>query len=250
MHDQLADRDCRGLQTVASTSTPAVIIWNGRVRIDPNCFSALPSPHLVGRRGESNDSGRHLNGQKMVIASSSESPNGHPMKQQTSEGTSASANKDSFEVRPNKPVQIVVVEDNAGDVDLLRQALADQQIAYHLHVLEDGRKALSFFEGIINEGRELPSFIILDLNLPAVHGLTILERIRGVPRLQSIPVAILTSSTLPEERNRATAAGVEAYWRKPHSLDELEALGQSLTTFFKQYNILEPSGRAQKDAGV
>lgn len=175
--------------------------------------------------------------QKMVIASHSfdSQADGRPSKQQTSEGTSA--RKDSFEVRPNRPVRIVVVEDNAGDVDLLRQALADQQIAYHLLVLEDGRKALSFFEGIINEGRELPSFIILDLNLPAVHGLTILERIRGIPRLKSIPVAILTSSTLPDERKRATAAGVEAYWSKPHSLDELEALGQSLAKFFRQYNI-------------
>ena len=173
----------------------------------------------------------------MVIASHNfnSQADGRPSKQQTSEGTSA--RKDSFEVRPNGPVQIVVVEDNAGDVDLLRKALADQQIAYHLLVLEDGRKALSFFEGIINEGRELPSFIILDLNLPAVDGLTILERIRGVPRLKSIPVVILTSSTLPDERKRATAAGVEAYWSKPHSLDELEALGQSLAKFFRQYNI-------------
>jgi CheY-like chemotaxis protein len=161
--------------------------------------------------------------------------NCRPNGQQAAEGTSPQ--EDHSGIQPSRPIQIVVVEDNAGDVDLLRQALADQHIAYHLLVLEDGRKALAFFEGVIQEGRELPSFIILDLNLPAVSGIHILEKIRLVPRLRAIPVAILTSSTLPEERDRAAAAGVEAYWNKPHSLDELESLGVSLSNFFRRYNI-------------
>jgi CheY-like chemotaxis protein len=173
----------------------------------------------------------------MVIASHSfdSQVNGRPIPQQSPER--ASTREDRFETSPRRPIQIVVVEDNAGDVDLLRQALADQQIAYHLLVLEDGRKALSFFEGVVNEGRELPGFIILDLNLPAVGGLSVLEKIRRIPCLKSIPVAILTSSTLPEERARATAAGVEAYWSKPHSLDELELLGLSLSKFFRQHGV-------------
>lgn len=224
------------LDTVMAAAT--VIIWE-KSRRRPELFSVLPKPHFAGECGCGTTRGHNSNRVEIMFIASQNSGcqvSGRSRMQQPWEMTSSG--EDHFDARPNRPVQIVIVEDNPGDVDLLRQALSDQQIAYHLLVLEDGRKALSFFEGVVREGRELPSFIILDLNLPAISGLSILERIRGVPCLNGIPVAILTSSTLPEERDRARAVGVDAYWSKPHSLDELDSLGRSLSNFFHQYNII------------
>lgn len=93
------------------------------------------------------------------------------------------------------PIDILLVEDNAGDVELIREALGDMGVHPVLHVAPDGLEAMTFLR---REGRHAaaprPALILLDLNLPKRDGREVLEDLRQDPHLGSIPLVVLTSS--------------------------------------------------------
>src|ERR1700722_6747250 len=106
----------------------------------------------------------------------------------------------SVEVRRNRPC-ILLVEDNPGDVDLLRLAFNSAELDCELTVLDDGGEALAF---VRQEGKYaavlMPDLAILDLNIPKNDGLEILEAMRENPTFAELPVAVLSSSSSPRER--------------------------------------------------
>ncbi len=114
---------------------------------------------------------------------------------------------------------ILLVEDNASDIDLTRRALGKSRISNELVVIEDGKEAIDYLFGL--EGyaerdiKELPALVLLDLKLPKVDGLEVLRRIRGNELTRRLPVVILTTSK--EERDIATSydLGVNSYIQKP-----------------------------------
>jgi CheY-like chemotaxis protein len=121
--------------------------------------------------------------------------------------------------------RIIIVEDNPGDVVLLRTAL-DESIADHqTTVIADGEEAITFISSFSPDDAERPCLFIVDLNLPRRDGLEVLRAIRMVPALRETAVAILTTSDSPIERREAQAIGVEAYLRKPLTFDAFMALG-------------------------
>ena len=128
---------------------------------------------------------------------------------------------------------ILLVEDNAGDVALVRQALKLHSVDCELVVQTDGEKAVHFIDEVDSGGASCPGLIILDLNLPKRPGRDVLKRIRESPRCGGAHVIILSSSDATQDRVEATALGADRYIRKPSKLDDFMQIGavvQSLLT--------------------
>ena len=115
--------------------------------------------------------------------------------------------------------KILLVEDNADDAELTRLALDRHQLSSRVVHLTDGAQAIDYLFGGGSEASEL-SFIILDLKLPKVDGIQVLERIKGDPRTRSIPVVILSSSNQERDISRSFETGVNSYVVKPVQLDD------------------------------
>jgi CheY-like chemotaxis protein len=114
-----------------------------------------------------------------------------------------------------EPVRhIFVIEDNAGDVLLIRQILQQQQIPIRIHVARDGAQAMF----MLAEGRFQPDLILLDLNLPKVSGNWFLARSKPVA-----PVVVFSSSSNPADIQESTELGAKEFVRKPIDLEEYAA---------------------------
>ena len=121
---------------------------------------------------------------------------------------------------------ILLVEDNPDDVELTRRAFAKNHIANEVVVLNDGAAACDF---LFNDrgGRGFPQVILLDLKLPKLSGLEVLERVRNNPETRLIPTVILTSSKQEEDLLEGYRLGVNSYVRKPVDFNEfVEAVRQ------------------------
>ena len=122
---------------------------------------------------------------------------------------------------------ILLVEDNADDVELTRRAFAKNHIANEIVVLADGAQACDFLFAGGRDGRALPQVILLDLKLPKISGLEVLERIRASVETCFIPTVILTSSKQEEDLLEGYRLGVNSYVRKPVDFNEfVEAVRQ------------------------
>ena len=118
-----------------------------------------------------------------------------------------------------KPRSIVLVEDNPQDEMLTLRALRKANLANHVQVVRDGQQALDYLlrEGEFADrpGTEQPAVILLDLNLPRVSGLDVLERLRADPRTRLVPIVILTSSDEERDRLGCYESGANSFVRKP-----------------------------------
>src|SRR3954466_13377026 len=98
-------------------------------------------------------------------------------------------------MRGDRPVEILLVEDNPGDVRLTQEALKDGDIPHHLNVVHDGEEALMFLRGQAPfTGVPRPDLVLLDLNLPKKDGRQVLEDVKNDPKLKEIPIVVLTTS--------------------------------------------------------
>ena len=109
-------------------------------------------------------------------------------------------------------IDVLLIEDNAGDAMLIRQALYDSPLPVRLHIARDGEQALF----MLTDPPIQPDLIILDLNIPKITGTALLERWR----IGLIPVVVLSSTTNPAEKARALALGAREFHSKPSDLDE------------------------------
>jgi two-component system response regulator len=114
---------------------------------------------------------------------------------------------------------ILLVEDNPDDEALTMRALKQSKLANEIVVTRDGSEALDFlFGSAAYEGRDvsyMPTVILLDLKLPKVSGLEVLQRLREDPRTKLIPVVVLTSSSEDEDMMQSYQLGANSYVRKP-----------------------------------
>ncbi|RQG91780.1 response regulator [Natrarchaeobius chitinivorans] len=135
----------------------------------------------------------------------------------------------------NSPFDILLVEDNHGDVRLLREAMRRVEFDQKIRVVTDGREALDFVHqrGEYTDAPP-PDLILLDLNLPQVNGIDVLCELDDDVDLSCIPVIILTSSQADEDIRQAYECGANAYLTKPVDPDEFIELVQSLRDFWLQ----------------
>lgn len=133
----------------------------------------------------------------------------------------------------SRAVEILLVEDNPGDVLLTREALAEGKVRNHLHVAADGVQAMAFLrrEGEF-DGAPRPDIILLDLNLPRKAGREVLAEIREDPQFAALPVAIITSSPAEEQVLAAYNTGVNCYINKPIDLAQFMKLVRSIEDFW------------------
>ena len=120
--------------------------------------------------------------------------------------------------------EILLVEDNPDDVELTRIAFAEAKIANDLVVMRDGAEALDylFARGAYSDRDpdDLPSIILLDLNLPKVDGREVLQAIRANEATRTLPVVVLTTSAEPFDVEASYALGVNSYIQKPVNFEQ------------------------------
>lgn len=125
-------------------------------------------------------------------------------------------------VPANKQFDILLVEDNPGDVRLIREILSDSQYTKQLHVAYDGEQAINCVMGRDKTlGHIVPDLVLLDLNLPKRDGLEVLDVIRGEERFDDMPVIILTSSEALADMQESYRLRANAYITKPVDFNQL-----------------------------
>ena len=137
-------------------------------------------------------------------------------------------------MRPSPQViDVLLVEDDPGDVLMTREAFEDNKVANRLSVVSDGVTALEFLR---KEGQyaqaPTPDLILLDLNLPRKGGREVLEEVKGDPALRHIPVVILTSSQAEQDIARAYDLHANCYISKPVDLDQFITVVRSIEDFW------------------
>ena len=144
---------------------------------------------------------------------------------------------------PRQPVEILLVEDNLGDVRLLEEALKEGGFGgCRLSVVSDGEQALAFLHHEKSyENSPRPTFILLDLNLPRKNGQEVLAEIKQDEHLRQIPVFILSTSTRSEDINQAYDLHANCYIAKPGNLTGLIEVGKIIESFWLR-TVLLPSG--------
>ncbi|MEK6544621.1 MAG: response regulator [Elusimicrobiota bacterium] len=116
----------------------------------------------------------------------------------------------------SRTIHVLLIEDDAGDVELAKDVLTEVNPAISLHVAKDGTEGLAFLrrEGVYS-GSPAPSLVILDLNLPKKDGREVLMEVKGDRNLRHIPVVILTTSDASTDIERCYDIGCSGYVKKP-----------------------------------
>lgn len=127
---------------------------------------------------------------------------------------------------PVAALNLLLVEDSPADVYLVREAMEAEGVPFRMQVADDGELAMEMLQRVEAEAAAPPDVLLLDLNVPRLDGMQILERIRRSPQCSGIPVVVISSSDSPADRRRALALGATHYFRKPSTLDEFMQLGR------------------------
>src|SRR5579863_9185205 len=126
-----------------------------------------------------------------------------------------------------KPVEILLVEDNAGDVRLMQEALKECHVTSHLSVVRTGEQALAFLSQSGDYQQcPRPALILLDFNLPRKSGREVLAAIKQDDTLRGIPVIVLSSSTRSSDISRAYDLHANCFIPKPADLEQLMQIGR------------------------
>jgi CheY-like chemotaxis protein len=132
-----------------------------------------------------------------------------------------------------RQIEILLVEDDPGDVMMTREAFQDYKLHNELHVVSDGAEAMAFLrqEGEYAD-RPRPDLVLLDLNLPRMDGRQVLEAIKSDPELASIPVVVLTTSENEDDVLRSYSLHANAYVTKPVDFQRFIEVVRQIDDFF------------------
>jgi len=142
-----------------------------------------------------------------------------------------------------RAIDILMVEDNPGDVRLTQEGLKDGKVLNNLHVVGNGVEAMAFLR---QEGKYAdaprPDVILLDLNMPRMNGREVLAEIKGDEKLRRIPVVILTVSKAEEDILKSYDLNANCYITKPLDLDQFMKVVKSIEEFWLTIVTLPPNG--------
>jgi chemotaxis family two-component system response regulator Rcp1 len=141
-----------------------------------------------------------------------------------------------------RSIEVLLVEDNPGDVRLMREAFWEVDVRHCLHTVSDGVEAVDFLrrrEDYAHAPR--PDLIVLDLNLPRKDGREVLAEIKHDPKLKHIPVVVLSSSTSDDDVSRAYDLHANCYVGKPVDFDEFVRVVRSIESFWFETARLAPA---------
>jgi len=140
-----------------------------------------------------------------------------------------------------RPIEILLVEDNPGDVRLTKEALADAKVANHLGVASDGVEALDYLRKVGKyHDVTRPDLILLDLNLPKKDGRQVLDEIKADESLRRIPVVVITSSEAEQDIVRSYDLHANCYVSKPLDLSRFISVVKSVENFWMTIVKLPP----------
>ncbi len=133
---------------------------------------------------------------------------------------------------------MLLVEDDPNDIELIKLALEDYHFVNEMDIVEDGEQALQYFFGIGENAlrRQLPQFVLLDLKLPKINGIQVLEAIRSDPRTQNIVVTVMTSSAEDKDLEACYNLGVNSYIIKPFDSEEFREIAQKVASYWMILN--------------
>jgi CheY-like chemotaxis protein len=139
---------------------------------------------------------------------------------------------------------ILLVEDNPADVKITQRALRDGGLPVELLVVRDGQEAVEY---LLHQGQHdgdpawrVPDLILLDINLPRLNGLQVLQRIRATPALRATPVVVLTTSRRQEDVHQMYAAGANTYIEKPQDFNRFVQVLQTIQRYWLETALLPP----------
>jgi two-component system response regulator len=137
---------------------------------------------------------------------------------------------------------ILLVEDNADDVELTLRAFRGSSITPDIRVARDGHEALTALFGPAGAAGVpmLPALVLLDLKLPGIDGFDVLRKIRANTRTRLLPVVILTSSTEPSDLATGYGLGANSYVRKPGTFGDLINAAHQIATYWLRLNEVAP----------
>lgn len=141
---------------------------------------------------------------------------------------------------PDNVVEILLVEDNPDDIELALSALRKDRLANNVHVVRDGASALEFLFGSLEpdqaQSAHTPRIILLDLKLPKVDGLEVLQRVKQDARTRHIPVIVMTSSREERDVFESYALGVNSYIVKPLDFGQFRDVVKQLGLYWLVIN--------------
>ncbi len=141
-----------------------------------------------------------------------------------------------------QPIEVLLVEDDPGDVQLTKEAFEEHKVRNRLTVVSDGVDALAYLrrDPSVYPDAVRPDLILLDLNLPRRDGREVLEEIKGDEHLRRIPVVVLTTSAADEDIVRSYNLHANAYVTKPVDFDRFIAVVRQIDEFFVSVVKLPP----------
>lgn len=146
-----------------------------------------------------------------------------------------------------KLAEILLIEDNEGDIILAREAFADAKFRNNLHIARDGAEALNFLHKRGEfENAATPDIVLLDLNLPKVHGKDVLSEIKSDPDLKHIPVVVLTSSEADKDVLDSYELNANCYIVKPIDAVKFINVIQNIESFWVEVVCLPTHHKSRR----
>jgi two-component system cell cycle response regulator DivK len=132
---------------------------------------------------------------------------------------------------PRTPLTILLVEDNPVDAAIIRRVLDTHDFLYYLRIMEDGERALRFFEQLAQEEHGIPpDILLLDLTLPQVSGQELLQRVKAIPACRHMRIVVVTAYNYLTTQQEARQLGADAFFTKPTTFPAFMQLGDLIKT--------------------
>ena len=129
-----------------------------------------------------------------------------------------------YQILPTAIMRILLIEDDLDDIELLQEALRSGGVLYEMEIINDGSDAVNY----LRDNEQGPDIIILDFNLPKVHGREVILEIKSIPAFREVPLLILSTSSSKEDIEFSYRNGADKYIIKPSNMEQINKIVDSI----------------------